>query len=70
MVLEDFVGTMEYCQSVCYFLGVPLSFSQSGVYNSFLYLGCGHKHLSIFFEEAYCRDDSPALKCGASQATA
>ena len=57
VVLEDFVGTVEYCQGVCHYLGVPLFFSQ-GVYNSFLCLGCGHKHLSIFFEEAYCH------KCG------
>src|SRR5438067_4507830 len=60
VVLEDFVGTVEYCRSVCHFLGVPLSFSQ-GVYNSFLCLGCGHKHLSIFFEEAYCH------KCGSRE---
>src|SRR5438132_719062 len=44
VVPEDFVGTIEYCRSVCQFLGVPLFFSQ-GVYNSFLCLGCGHKHL-------------------------
>src|SRR3954463_2914225 len=37
VVLEDFVGTVEYCQGICHFLGVPLSFSQ-GVYNSFLCL--------------------------------
>jgi len=53
VVLEDFVGTVEYCRSACHFLGVPLSLSQ-GVYNSFLCLGCGRKHLSLFFEEAYC----------------
>jgi len=53
VVLEDFVGTVEYCRSVCHFLGVPLSLSQ-GDYNSFLCLGCGRKHLSLFFEEAYC----------------
>src|SRR6266446_5759947 len=48
VVPEDFVGTVEYCRSVCQFLGVLLSFSQ-GVYNSFLCLACGHKHLSLFF---------------------
>jgi 3'-phosphoadenosine 5'-phosphosulfate sulfotransferase (PAPS reductase)/FAD synthetase len=60
IILEDWIGTPEYCQSVCDALGVPLYQSQ-GRYNAFLCLQCGHRHLSIFFEEAYCH------RCGSSE---
>src|SRR5438034_6268617 len=53
VVPEDFEGTVEYSQAVCDFLGVPLFLARS-VYNSFLCLSCGHKHLSVYQEEAYC----------------
>jgi 3'-phosphoadenosine 5'-phosphosulfate sulfotransferase (PAPS reductase)/FAD synthetase len=57
IILEDWIGTPEYCQSMCNYLGVPLYFAQ-GKYNGFLCLNCGHRHLSLFFDEAYCH------KCG------
>ena len=53
VVPEDFEGTVDYCRSVCDFLGVPLFFSR-GVYYSFLCLQCGHRHLSVYLDEAYC----------------
>jgi 3'-phosphoadenosine 5'-phosphosulfate sulfotransferase (PAPS reductase)/FAD synthetase len=57
IILEDWLQTPDYCQMVCDYLGVPLYLSQ-GVYNGFLCLKCGHRHLSMFYEEAYCH------KCG------
>jgi 3'-phosphoadenosine 5'-phosphosulfate sulfotransferase (PAPS reductase)/FAD synthetase len=60
VILEDWIGTPDYCQSVCDMLGVPLYQSQ-GRYNAFLCLHCGHRHLSIFFEEAYCH------RCGSRE---
>jgi len=57
IILEDWLQTPDYCQAVCDYLGVPLYLSQ-GVYNWFLCLQCGHRHLSLFDEEAYCH------KCG------
>ncbi len=35
ILLEDWLGTPEYCQSVCDYLGVPLYLTQ-GKYNGFL----------------------------------
>lgn len=53
VIAEDFEATMDYCRTVCDFLDVPLFFAQ-GCYYSFLCLQCGHKHLSVFLDEAYC----------------
>lgn len=53
IILEDWPGTPEYCQDVCDMLGIPLYLMQ-GTYYAFRCLTCGHPHLSIFYEEAYC----------------
>ncbi len=60
VVLEEWPGTLEYGQSVCDYLGVPL-YTAQGKYYGYHCLDCGRNYLSAHPEKAMCK---PPQGCG------
>jgi 3'-phosphoadenosine 5'-phosphosulfate sulfotransferase (PAPS reductase)/FAD synthetase len=61
IILEDWSGTIEYCQSVCNRLGVPLYMSQAK-YHGYECLQCGYCYLTS-------RNVQRCPKCQSTEAT-
>src|SRR5579859_4963662 len=52
-ILEDWPGTIAYCQMICDRLGVPLSVCR-GEYSAMICGACGHRHITNNPDVAYC----------------